>query len=187
MTVRYRFDPTQSRFTVQAFVAGLLSFVGHSPTFRVRDFTGEMSFEGDDLTGTALELTVPSDALDLQDRVSNSNRTEIEGRMQRDVLETAAHHEIKFQAETLDVQPIARDRYRLRADGRLLLHGVTHPHRIDAELQFHEDALRVLGMTRLRLSDHGIRPVTALGGTITLKDELKLSFDLIGLRERGGS
>ena len=30
--------PGQSRFTVQAFAAGLLSFLGHSPTFAVRDF-----------------------------------------------------------------------------------------------------------------------------------------------------
>ena len=33
------------------------------------------------------------------------------------------------------------------------------------------------------MSEFGIRPVTALGGTIKLKDELKLSFDLAALPE----
>jgi hypothetical protein len=33
------------------------------------------------------------------------------------------------------------------------------------------------------MSDHRIRPVTALGGAIKLKDELSLSFDLVGLPE----
>ena len=40
MTTRYRFDPSLSRFTVRAFASGLLSFVGHSPTFAVRQFAG---------------------------------------------------------------------------------------------------------------------------------------------------
>ncbi len=46
MTARYRLDPGQSRFTVQAFATGLLSFLGHSPTFAVRDFAGAVRFDG---------------------------------------------------------------------------------------------------------------------------------------------
>ena len=51
------------------------------------------------------------------------------------------------------------------------------------ELQVFDDGLRLRGECPLRLSDYRIRPVTALGGTIRLKDELKLSFDLVGLPE----
>jgi hypothetical protein len=38
--------------------------------------------------------------------------------------------------------------------------------------------LRATGDFPLRQSDYEIRPVTAAGGTIKLKDELKLSFDI---------
>ncbi|HZY84092.1 MAG TPA: hypothetical protein VFE78_04635 [Gemmataceae bacterium] len=37
---RYRLGPELRQFTVQAFASGMLSFLGHSPTFAVRDFTG---------------------------------------------------------------------------------------------------------------------------------------------------
>ena len=52
----YRLDPTQSRFTVQAFATGLLSMLGHNPTFAARDFRGEMRFSGAELDGMLLEL-----------------------------------------------------------------------------------------------------------------------------------
>jgi hypothetical protein len=40
------------------------------------------------------------------------------------------------------------------------------------------DMLRATGEVSIRQSDYGIEPVSAAGGTIKLKDELKLSFDI---------
>jgi polyisoprenoid-binding protein YceI len=182
MIARYRFDPSQSRFTAQAFATGLLSFAGHSPTFAVRDFQGSFRFDSDTMTETTVELTVRSDGLEVAGRVRASDRAEIETRMRRDVLETAAYPEVSYRAAEAAVSPISPGRYRLRIFGHLTLHGVTRPHPVEAELQVLDDALRLLGECPLRLSDYEIRPVTALAGTIRLKDELKVSFDLIALR-----
>jgi polyisoprenoid-binding protein YceI len=63
--------------------------------------------------------------------------------------------------------------------GELALHGVTRPHEQDAQLLLYSDGVRLTGETSLRLSDYGIRPVTALAGTIKLKDQLHLAFDLV--------
>jgi len=183
MTANYRFDSNQSRLTVRAFATGLLSFAGHSPTFAVRDLRGGVRFERGGTDGMALELAVAADALGLVGSFSDSDRREIESRMIRDVLQVAAHPTITFEAVEIPVAPIAPGRSRLRINGRLSLHGVTRDHPVDAELQVLDDALRVLGECPLRLSDYRISPVTALGGTIRLKDELHLTFDIIGLRE----
>jgi polyisoprenoid-binding protein YceI len=183
MTTRYRFDPGQSRFTVQAFAAGMLSFLAHSPTFAVRDFAGTVAFDGGTVKGMRLEMTVSAGGLDLLDDVRAADRTEIEDTMRRDVLATAAHPEIAFEAVPASVENLARGRYRLRMDGRLSLRGVTRPHPLGAELLVFDDGIRLQGETALRLSDYRIRPVTALGGTIKLKDELKLSFDIAALPE----
>ncbi len=40
------------------------------------------------------------------------------------------------------------------------------------------DMLRVTGEFSIRKSDYGIEPVSATGGAIKLKDDLKLSFDI---------
>ena len=183
MTASYRFDPNQSRLSVRAFATGLLSFAGHSPTFEARDFRGEARFERGGTDGMALELAVDGDHLALVGSFSDSDRREIETRMARDVLQVASYPEITFQAAEISRAPIAPGRSRLRINGQLSLHGVTRDHPVEAELQVLDDALRLLGESSLRLSDFRIAPVTALGGTIRLMDELKLSFDVIGLRE----
>jgi hypothetical protein len=40
------------------------------------------------------------------------------------------------------------------------------------------DTLRAAGEFSIRQSDYEIRPASAAGGTVKLKDELKLSFDV---------
>jgi polyisoprenoid-binding protein YceI len=134
MTARYRLDPGRSRFTVRAFATGPLSFFGHSPTFAVRDFSGLIGFEGGEVKGMTRELTINADSPELQDRVGDADRREIEGRMRREVLETAAFPEITYRSVHVAEEVTSPGRYRLRIDGRLSLHGVTRPHPVVAEL-----------------------------------------------------
>ncbi len=183
MTARYKLDPHQSRFTVQAFATGMLSVFAHSPTFAVHDFAGSVTFDDDAIKGLRLEIVVNAAALQLVDKISLADRSEIEGRMRGEVLETSAYPRITLQASVASVETITRGRYRVRLQGSLSLHGVTHDFAMDAELLIHDDGVRLRGEFPLRLSDYRIKPVTALGGTIKLKDELKLSFDIAGLPE----
>lgn len=186
MMVRYRLDPGPSRFTVQAFASGMFSFLGHSPTFAVRDYAGEIRLAPGSLSENWLQVTVRADALELLDKVSPADRAEIEGRMRRDVLETAVYPEIRFDAEDMAASRTDQGQYQLRIRGRLSLHGVFNPHEMDARLLVYDDGVRLTGETVLRLSDYRIRPVTALGGSIKLKDPLRLAFDLAAWKEDGG-
>ena len=183
MTTRYRFDPGQSRFTAQAFAAGLLSFLGHSPTFAVRDFAGVVEFPDDLVANLRLELTVGAGTLSVADRVKPADRVEIEDRMRAEVLETAAFPEIAFRADAAGTEKLAPGRYRTALDGTLALHGAARPHRVGVELAVFADGLRLRGETAVRMSEFGIRPVTALAGTIRLQDEVRLAFDLVALPE----
>jgi polyisoprenoid-binding protein YceI len=181
MTTSYRLEPAQSRFTVQAFATGMLSFFGHSPTFVVGKFTGSIGFEGGKVSGMRVMLAIEADSLALADKVSDGDRREIEGTMRRDVLETGAFPNIEYAADEAVSESVARGQYKVRINGRLALHGVTRDHPVEAELVVFDDGIRLRGGSQLRLSDHGIRPVSALAGTIQLKDELKVVFDLAGL------
>ena len=184
MSERSRFDPSQSRYTVRAFATGMLSALGHSPTFAVRDYHGEMRFEGGKIEGLALDLIIKSASLELLDKVSEADHHEIEERMRRDVLEAVAYPEITYQASDVPAEPIARGEYRLRLGGRLTLHGVTQPQRVEAQLKIFQDGIFLSGACPLRLSDYRIKPVVALGGAIKLKDELHLAFELFSRLEQ---
>jgi polyisoprenoid-binding protein YceI len=183
MTARYRVDPNTSHFEVQAFATGMLSAFAHSPTFAVSDFTGVAWLDGAGVEGLHVELTVRADSLDLLDRVKPADREEIVGRMRREVLETARFPQIVFRTVEVAGEPAGEDRYRVFLGGRLTLHGTTQPLGSDAELIVAPDRLRLRGACQLRTSAYGIRPVTALAGAIRLKDELRVSFDLVSLPE----
>jgi polyisoprenoid-binding protein YceI len=183
MMVRYTLDPASSRFTVQAFASGLLSGLGHSPTFAVREFTGELSFTPETVADASFHLTARADSLTLSDSVSPKDREDIEGRMRREVLETAFYPEIDFQSARVTADRVADNWYRLRLEGEVRLHGVKRAQTMDAQLRILEDQVRLSGQCSLLLSAYRIRPVTALGGLIKLKDELKFDFELVGRKK----
>ena len=183
--MRYLLDDSQSRFTVQAFVSGALSALGHSPTFAVRTFTGEIRFAPDATADAAINLKVQADSLALTDTVSAKDRNEIESRMRQEVLETAYFPEIVFQSTEITSTTIADGWYALRIAGKLSLHGVTNPYRLDSQLRVMDEEIRLTGDCPLSQPTYRIKRVSALGGMITLKDELKLAFDLVGRRQDG--
>ncbi len=183
MTAAYRMDPTRSRFTVHAYATGLLSFMGHNPTFLVRDFGGEVVFEGGKVGGMRLALTVRAESLALADSARPADRLEIEDTTRRSVLAVAAHPVIRYRADEVAAETLSPGHHRLRLNGSLALHGVIRRHPVDADLTVFDDGIRVRGGSRLRLSDYAIRPVTALAGAVKLKDELELAFDIAAVPE----
>jgi polyisoprenoid-binding protein YceI len=178
MIRRYRFEPALGRFTAQAHAAGLLSALGHSPTFIVGRYHGSVRFQGDDVGSMELDLAVEADSLSLADAVKPADREEIERRMRGDVLETSRFAEITYRASCASYEKIDATRFRMRVEGPLSLHGVEVRRPIDLELSIAKDGVRLRGESRVRLSEHGIRPVTALAGAIRLKDEIHIAFDV---------
>jgi hypothetical protein len=63
------------------------------------------------------------------------------------------------------------------------LHGITRPHNVDTQLRLYADGVRLSGEFSLLHSGYNLKRVTALGGMITVKDELKFSFEIVGLKE----
>jgi polyisoprenoid-binding protein YceI len=183
MKKHYVFMASRSHFTVQAFATGMLSFLGHSPVFAVGDFSGGVDFDSDDPARTSLALTVNAGSITLVDRVSDADRQEIEGRMRGDVLETAVYSTITFQSEKVEARALGSGRFAIDIGGRLTLHGVSRPFLAETELVRVEESIHLRGGGRLLMSRFGIKPVSAVGGTIKLKDEVRLAYDIFALAE----
>ena len=67
---RYRIDAERGSFTVQAFAEGMLSFMGHNPTFAVRRYGGEIQFTDDDKKVESMLVVAEAESLSLRDNVS---------------------------------------------------------------------------------------------------------------------
>lgn len=183
MTVRYLVEAKRSTFTVRAFATGLLSAFAHSPTISIPDVEGEVLLNPDAVQDSSLRLVMHAEALTAVGDISEKDREEIDRRMRQEVLESQSFPDIVFECQGASASQTGEGQYGLVLNGELTLHGVTRSQPVSARLSLSGDGLRAAGEFSLRLSDYEIPPVGAAGGTIKLKDELKLSFNISARKE----
>lgn len=182
-TVRYAIDAKGSKFTVRAIATGMLSAFGHSPTIAIPDLQGEVQWTSSALEDASLRVVIPAASLTVSDDISVKDRQEIERKMHDEVLETDGFEEIVYECPRVaSVQKLGEGSYSVVLNGELSLHGVTRNQPVTARVTLNGDMLRAAGDFSVRQSDYEIKPVSAAGGTVKLKDELKLSFDITARR-----
>jgi polyisoprenoid-binding protein YceI len=182
--VRYLIDAKGSTFSVRAFATGMLSAFGHSPTIAIPDLQGEIQFASDTPENASLRIVIQAASLVVTDDISAKDRQEIESRMHDEVLDTDGFPEIIYEcSRASSIQTIGEGLYLVALNGELALHGVTHNQPVSARATVKGDIVRAAGEFSLRQSDYEIRPVSAAGGTVKLKDELKLSFDIFARKQ----
>lgn len=176
--VRYRIDPSRSQFTVKAFAEGLLSAFGHDPVIAVCGFGGNVQFVPGTLERGSVLMLVSADSLKAIGAGSEKDHAEIERAIREEVLEIARYPEIVFLSTDVAAQSMTEGAYRVKLNGELSLHGVKRRVPIDAQVTVNGESLRAQGELTLRQSDYSIKPVSVMGGTLKVKDEVKLSFDI---------
>jgi len=183
-TVRHTIDASESNFAVQVFAAGLLSAFAHSPKIAIRDFHGNVDFTSGDnpLTGARLYLSIRADSLEVADDFSDQDRAEIHRKMRQEVLEANFFPEIVYECSRVTASG-GGDRYWVAMNGELTLHGTTRSLPISAKVSIDGGSLRASGEFKLRQKDFGMATVSAAGGTIRVKDELKFTFDIVARRQ----
>jgi len=182
--VHYLLDKSASRFTVRAFATGMLSALGHSPTFRIGDFNGEADFDPAAPAQASLRLTVRADSLEVTDDIKSKDRKEMESTMNQTVLETSKYPAIVYESTgTSAADTLGEGRYKVTLAGNLALRGVTRGLPITAQVAITGGILRAYGEFSILQSDYGIPPVSVAGGALKLKDELKFAFEFVGRKQ----
>jgi polyisoprenoid-binding protein YceI len=162
-------DTERSVLTVRVYKTGLLSALGHEHEIRASIQKGTFD-EGKN----TVEFVVDARTLRVLDSdVSEKDRTEIQSTMLGPkVLDCAEFHEIRFHST--DVSRAGEDRWILHGD--LRLHGQSRPVKVDVERR---DG-RYRRSAQLRQKEFGITPVTVAGGSIKVKDEIRVEFEIVG-------
>ena len=176
---RYIIDPRISRFTVRAFATGLLSALGHSPTIRIKDFQGEVRYVPDSLEGAGLSLRIDVRSLSVQDQISDNDRREMERQMNEEVLETTRFPEIVYECSR-----VSGTGGTVTLEGQLTMHGVTRNEPVEARFYTMGNLLKAAGEFTVRQTHYDIKLVSAVAGTLRLKDELKLAFDIAARKQQ---
>jgi polyisoprenoid-binding protein YceI len=161
-------DGSHSTMTVHVYKSGFLSAFGHNHEILATIQSGEVKESG----SPSVEIRVDARKLRVMDpEVSDSTRAQIQETMLgAQVLDADHFPEIRFQSK--GVEPKGPDHWVVR--GNLALHGKDHPITFEVTLK---DA-RYRGSATLKQTEFGITPVTVAGGTVKVKDEIKIEFEI---------
>ena len=160
-------DTQNSTLTVRVYKAGLLSAFGHDHEIGAVIARGTA-----DTAAHAVEFRVDASALRVRDaNVSDKDREEIQKTMSGpEVLDVQRYPEITFRSTT--VEPSGPDSWKVT--GSLTLHGQTRP----VAITVNQKAGHFAGSAQLKQTDFGIKPVRVAGGTVRVKDEIRIEFDV---------
>jgi polyisoprenoid-binding protein YceI len=177
-TADYIIASKGSSFTARVFATGLFSAFGHSPTITIADFEGTVLLDLQAIEKSSFRLVLRAASLAVSDDIRNGDREEIDRRMHAEVLESESFPEIVYECSRVSASKTGEGQYWVALNGDLTLHGVTRGQPVSARVAVNGDSLRATGDFSVRQSDYQIRPISALGNTVRLKDEIKLAFDL---------
>jgi polyisoprenoid-binding protein YceI len=162
-------DVAKSVLTVRVYKTGLFSAFAHDHEIRApfqkgtfNEQTPSVEFQVD-----ARELKV------LDPDGSDSERSQVQQTMLGPkVLDSEQFKEIKFRSTSIE----AAGSGKWTVTGDLTLHGQTHP--VKVEVEGANGHYR--GSAKLRQTEFGITPVSIGGGSIKVKDDVRIEFDITG-------
>jgi polyisoprenoid-binding protein YceI len=166
---RHDIDVEKSVLTIRVYKSGLFSAFAHDHEIRAPIQSG--SFDEQKRT---VEFKVQSAQLKVLDPGASENeRSQVQNTMLGPkVLDPEKFPEIDFHSTSID--PAGEGKWNVQ--GELTLHGQTHP--VKVEVAGANGSYR--GSTRLRQTQFGITPVKIGGGSIKVKDDVQIEFEIHG-------
>jgi polyisoprenoid-binding protein YceI len=183
----YSVDAAQSKLQITVGKSGLLSMVGHNHLIDASDISGSVQYDAADISHDAVTFSVAVSSLRVVDPgESDSSRQQVQATMLGPaVLDAKQFETITFSTTAVSqAKSLSEGWQSLDLTGLLKLHGVEREIHVPVQLRLDGDVLHARGQATVRQSDFGITPVTAVGGTVRVKDEVKISFEIVATTSR---
>ncbi|HEY1241845.1 MAG TPA: YceI family protein [Bryobacteraceae bacterium] len=159
----------RSTITIHVGKAGLFSAAGHEHWVEAPISSGvihESSPARVEFKVNAAKMQVKPDP-----KVDANTQSQIQKDMQERALESAKYPEIAFRSSRVEKQSDGQ----WRVEGMLTLHGEMKP----VVVSVLRSGNAYTGRATLRQTDFGMKPITAAGGTVKVKNELEIEFRVV--------
>jgi polyisoprenoid-binding protein YceI len=174
-------DAANSQVLIQVGKAGMFGFAGHAHEVAATDVHGRVEFDPADMQHASVSLEFPAAAL----RVTGKGEppadvVEVQKVMQGEqVLDARRFPTIVFSSRRVTVTARTAGIADVVIEGDMALHATTRPMTIRASVILDAGGhITARGSFVLKQTDFGMEPVTAVGGTIRVKDEVDVQFVL---------
>ncbi|HEY0279358.1 MAG TPA: YceI family protein [Solirubrobacterales bacterium] len=169
-TGRYELGPDDAKLTVHTRKGGAAAKAGHNLTIEVTSWSGALMVD-DDPAATTVELTADAGSLVVLEghggiqALGEDEKSSIKQTITDDILNGGT---IAFHSSS--VEP-SENGGPLRVHGELDLLGNSRPLTFDLEAA---DDGRLSGVATIKQTDFGIKPYSALFGTLKVLDEVEI-------------
>jgi polyisoprenoid-binding protein YceI len=162
-------DGNKSSLKIRVFKSGAFSAFAHDHEIEGPIAEGKI----DSSAHASVQLRVDARKMRVLDpETAADKRAEIQHTMQSAaVLDVEKFPEISYQSTSV----ASRGEGHWEVQGDLTLHGKKQP--VVAEVSLESGHYR--GSASIKQSDFGIEPIRIAGGTVKVKDELKIEFDIV--------
>ncbi|MBO0857790.1 MAG: YceI family protein [Chloracidobacterium sp.] len=180
-TRTYTIVPSESSFWVSVGKAGLFSAFAHDHEIGVKSFSGQVVVPEANASKGSLEMEVDATSLVVLDKSpSEEDKKKIFNAMHNEVLESAKNPKITFKSVSVsDVKQTGDGAFSFVVNGDLTLRGATKRIAIPVAATITPQQLRAIGKYTLKQTDYGIKPYSAAGGAVKVKDEIVVNFNIV--------
>jgi polyisoprenoid-binding protein YceI len=171
----YEIDPKRSRVEVHVFKAGSLSGLGDNHTIELKRFSGTASRAA----GGPWQVAVVGESASLKvldPNLSDSSRAEVQKTMLgSSQLDVARFPRIEIKSRSVTPGKGAGE---LLLEADLTLHGVARPVEFHIAWSEADRGLRAHGTEKLFLRDFGIEPIRKFLGSIQVRNDFEVVYDI---------
>lgn len=178
-TGTYSLNSNSGKVSVYTYKAGLLSKLAHDLLIDMTDFKVNVDVPEDGFASGSLGLEIQANSLKVDCAMKNGERqpdtlkekdiADIETDMAKKVLHPDKYPTVSFKSKAIQEK---EGGYHISGD--LSLHGVTKS--VDFDIDTSDGSLK--GRFTIIQTDYGVKPFKAMMGTLKIKDEIDISFDL---------
>ncbi len=161
-------DIERSTVTVHVYRSGLLSFASDNHEIRAPITSGTLHE-----TQNTVEFVIDTHNMQVLDpKLSADKRSQVQEKMLGpEVLDASRFPEITFRSTRVEQQ---KDNNQLSVAGELTLHGHTR----SISVRVVKTPSHYRGSARLKQTEFGIKPISVGAGTVKVKDEVEVEFDV---------
>jgi polyisoprenoid-binding protein YceI len=160
---------------------GVFGFAGHEHEV-VSRVEGTVVSDAADLARSSVSLTFDAKSVQVIPSPDEPAKDvpEVQAKMAGpDVLDVSQFPSITFRSRSVSGKEVSPGVYDIQVTGDLTLHGVSRSLTLPLRVEVKDGTLTATGKTVLRQSDFGMKPVSAGGGTVKVKNEIGLDYRIV--------
>jgi polyisoprenoid-binding protein YceI len=167
----------RGRFQIHVGTGGLFGPFAHDHLIQAERIMGCATIDTKDVAHSSIALEFPAASVRVIDpKASAKDRADVQKTMENEVLHVAEFAKITFESVGIE-RGQSPDSFRVR--GTLTIRGKTQPAVIPLTFtRLPDGTYRAVGEYRFKQTSFGIKPIQLAGGTVKVKDEIGVEFEL---------